>query len=373
MKVLICPDKFKGSLSATEVGNAAKMGIKQVFPDASFELLPLADGGEGTLVVLSNLLDLQMVKVSVSDPLFRPVTATYGINGTNAYIEMARASGFELLSDEERSATKTSSVGTGELVQEAMARGAKSIYLFVGGSATNDGGIGMASALGFRFLDKEGSEVSPIGSNLSQIETIVNSEMSFDVTLHLVTDVQNPLLGKNGATFQYGPQKGATESDVQNLEKGMKHLSNLISKQYGKDVSTTPGSGAAGGMALSVLGLMNGTIQSGIDTILQAVDFEERLKTADLIITGEGKMDEQTLQGKVVHGVVEKAKSFNVPVLVICGDSQLDEHQIASLGVEQVLKLKTDELTVDYCLQNAAELITLRLSQYLKNHQRFKH
>ena len=366
MNVLICPDKFKGSLTAMEVCQAIDFGVKEVLADATCTMLPLADGGEGTLAVLEEILGLETQKTIVNDPLFRPTIATYGLKGEEAYIEMARASGFELLTDDERSATKTSSIGTGELIKDAITKGAKKVHLFVGGSATNDGGIGLASALGFRFLDENSEEISPIGENLSQIESIEGKDISVDI--HLVTDVQNPLLGTNGASFQYGPQKGASKEDVSSLEKGMKHLSDLVATQYGTDISNVPGSGAAGGIGLSILGLINGTIHSGINTILSAVKFSEAALEANLVITGEGKIDEQTLQGKVVHGVLQETHKANVPVVVICGDSALSQTKQESLNAEKVLKLKTDELTVDYCLEHAKELIKIRIADFLRNH-----
>lgn len=371
MNVLIASDKFKGSLTSIEVCEAIKAGVLVEYPNAQCQLMPMADGGEGTLEVLKDLLNLEIKTVEVQDPLFRPVEASYGIKGKSAYIEMALASGFELLTDDERSALKTSSIGTGELIRDAIANGAKDIKLFVGGSASNDGGVGLATALGFRFLDEIGNEILPIGENLSQITEIASSELPVDLKVTLITDVKNPLLGPQGASFQYGPQKGATEKDVLLLEKGMEHVSRLIKNKFQVDVDIHPGSGAAGGLGLCVLGLMNGTIQHGIETILNAVDFRKKLSEADLVITGEGKIDQQTLQGKVVYGVLKEARYVNVPVVAICGINTLDSNQLSHLGLTKALSLKTDQLSVDYCIQNAAELIKLRISEFLRSFPSF--
>ena len=367
MRVLIASDKFKGSLTSVEVCEAIKDGVLEVLPKASCEVVPLADGGEGTLAMVRELLGLEMREVTVQDPLFRAIKASYGIKGDDAYIEMATASGFELLNDHERSATETSSVGTGELIRASMEHGAKNIYLFVGGSATNDGGIGLASALGFTFLDKYGKPVSPTGSGLLSIASIEKSHRDRIATIHLITDVKNPLLGPNGASYQYGPQKGATEEDVKRLDEGLAHLANLVQQQSGIDVTEIPGSGAAGGLALSIVGLMKGAIQNGIETVLHLVNFEERLNETDLVITGEGKIDEQTLQGKVVYGVANMAKKGKVPAVAVCGISELNEAQRRLLHIDSILPLKTDHLSTEYCLNNAAGLIRLRVADFLEN------
>ena len=366
MKVLIAADKFKGSLTAEQVCKAVETGVNEVYPDAVCEHVPLADGGEGTLAILMQVLKLDQIEVVVKDPLFRPVTATYGRKEDKAYIEMAQASGFELLADHERSATKTSSFGTGELIRHALAHGAKEVYLFVGGSATNDGGLGLASALGFKFYEEDGKEVNPVGGNLLSIKSIEAETFDSRVTFELITDVKNTLLGPQGASFQYGPQKGASNEDVLVLDQGLSHMSNLIQDRFGRDVSMIPGSGAAGGLGLAVLGLLNGRIRNGIESILDFVDFESRLRDQDLVITGEGKMDQQTLQGKVVFGVSRAARNEGVQVVAVCGDSMLSADQQKQLALVDILKLKTEQLTLAYCVQNAASLIKQRVAEFLK-------
>ncbi len=366
MKILVAPDKFKGSLTAKEVCESVKVGIQDVFPDAEVYSLPLADGGEGTLEILVEALGLQRVDMTVNDPLFRPVNASYAIDGSNAYIEMALASGLQLLSPQERSAMKTSSVGVGELIHDAVLKGTTTIFLFVGGSATNDGGIGMASALGFKFLDKEGHELQPTGENLSNIQAIEKYSKVRDFEVHLITDVQNPLLGSNGAAKQYAKQKGATPEEIDKLEEGLRHFSKLVAEHTGKEIAAINGSGAAGGMAVSAIGLMNGSIQQGMKTILEIVNLKKILGEVDLVITGEGKVDEQTLQGKVVHGVANAAKEFDLPVYVICGNSELSIEELNHLSIDRLAKIKTAEISVERAMRNASDLLRQRVSELLR-------
>ncbi|MDW3190823.1 MAG: glycerate kinase [Cytophagales bacterium] len=364
MKVLIAPDKFKGSLTAKEVCDAITAGVIEVFPEAEVTSIPMADGGEGTLDILKDLLDLEMVKLTVGDPYARPVKSWYGMKSQDAFIEMALASGLQLLNEEEQSASKTSTLGTGELIQHAIDRGARNIHLFVGGSATNDGGIGVAHALGFRFLDQFGKELSAIGQNLGLIDTIQKPERSFqDITFQIITDVKNPLLGSDGATNQYGPQKGAKKEELASLEQGMSHYANLIQEISGIDHAIKPGSGAAGGIGMSVMGLLKGEIRNGMETLLNITGFAKQVAQADLVITGEGKIDVQTLQGKVVHGVAKAGIKEGVPVVAICGINQLNEEEWKGLGLQDATSLKSPELTAEYCMQHAAELICLRVSK----------
>lgn len=363
MKVLIAPDKFKGSLTAQEVCKVIREGVLDVYPESEVVSIPMADGGEGTLDILEDLLQLHVVNITVGDPYCRPIQVKYGIKGQDAYIEMALASGLQLLAQEERSAAKTTTVGTGELVKHAIEQGAGNIHLFVGGSATNDGGMGVASALGFSFQGQFGEELSPIGENLGLVHSIQKPDQSFkDIHFHIITDVRNPLLGPEGATFQYGPQKGASPEDLESLEKGMAHYAELINEICGEDHTIMPGSGAAGGIAMSIVGLLNGQIKSGMDTLSEITGFSEQLASADLVITGEGKIDEQTLQGKVVHGVATTCQKAGVPAMAISGINQLSEAEWKGLGLQAATSLKSPELTTEYCMQNAASLIHQRVA-----------
>lgn len=363
MKLIVAPDKFKGSLTAQQVCDSIRAGILTRFPDARVDAVPLADGGEGTLDLMIELLGLRTVDVRVKDPLFRDISSYYAIKGDTAYVEMALASGLQLLADGERSALHTSSWGTGQLVQDAIANGARNIYLFVGGSATNDGGIGMASALGFEFLDAQGKRVHPTGANLGAVQQVVTAE--FDATITLVTDVHNTLLGEHGAAHVYAKQKGATGDDIAILEAGLSNLAGKVRHATGIDVVDVPGAGAAGGMAASVVGLLNGNIAPGIDSVLQAVRFEERLQGADLVITGEGKVDEQTLQGKVVSGVSAIANKHGIPCVAFCGICTLDPEQLQELNLDGIAAIKQGDLSTEYCLQNAGPLLVERVADLL--------
>ncbi len=365
MKIVVAPDKFKGSLTAREVCEATQRGILESQPDARVEMLPLADGGEGSLAILIDSLGLDTVEVTVQDPLFRSTQAIYGRSGDVAYIEMAQSSGLQLLQPSERTAANTSSVGVGKLMRHALHAGVKKIYLFVGGSATNDGGMGMAHGLGFRFLDEKGHSLQPIGRNFENVARIKPPNGSLDFQLTIVTDVQNVLLGPEGATRQYGPQKGATKEEIRRLEAGMKHFAGIISSRWGRDVSRIPGSGAAGGIGVSAMGLLSGKIQGGIDTILNQTNFDDLLTDANLVITGEGKLDEQTLQGKVVDGVCKRCRTAKVPVVVICGDSSLSRDEWQQLQVLEVLKVKSDEHSVAYSMTHAASLVQQRIAEYM--------
>ncbi|MEM9327405.1 MAG: glycerate kinase [Bacteroidota bacterium] len=366
MNVIIAPDKFKGSLTAHDVCQAVARGVRAVHPDANLHLIPLADGGEGSLEVLVSTQRMTYMTETVVDPLSRPVQARYARKDDSAYVEMALASGLELLSPPERSASTTSSIGTGQLMRHAIDSGCKHIYLFVGGSATNDGGMGMAHGLGYKFLDAKGIELSPVGENLGNVSTIVEPQSLGPFSLTLVTDVQNKLLGPEGATHKYGPQKGATPQELDQLEAGMSHYAELITERTGSAIAPTLGSGAAGGIAVSAIGLLGGEVKGGIATILEATDFHQLLPQTELVITGEGKIDSQTLQGKVVHGVAQITKQARVRTIAVCGVNELGKEEEGSLGLERVLALKNPSLSVDYCLSHAADLITERTTDYLE-------
>lgn len=367
MKVVVAPDKFKGSLTAKEVCVAVEVGIRAVEPDAEVVHVPLADGGEGSLDVLIDTLKLDRVEVEVQDPLFRRTRSGYAVKDNQAYIEMAKASGLQLLSERERSAAKTSTVGVGQLMRDAAERGIEEVYLFVGGSATNDGGIGMLHGLGYRFLSESGKELAPTGESLGKIKTIKDPDAVANFKLTIITDVQNPLLGSTGATRMFGPQKVATDQELGLLESGMYHYHELLKRKLGRDLSRLPGSGAAGGIALSTVGLLGGQIQKGIETVLDVTHFREKVAGADLVITGEGKLDEQTLQGKVVAGVSDLSHLLGIKTIAICGDNKLLPGQQAALRLNKVLTLKHPGLSIHDCIQNAADLIRQRITEYLSN------
>ncbi len=367
MNVLIASDKFKGSLSANEVCQSAAEGVRAVVPDATIIQLPMADGGEGSLEVLIDALDLEYNELTVQDPLYRDIQAGYGSKGSVAYIEMALSSGLQLLSEEERNARFTSTIGVGQLMLDALKKGAKQVILFVGGSATNDGGTGMLQGLGFQLLDKSGRELQGTGENLSRIEKIVPPQNLPSFELIIVTDVQNKLLGPEGASYHYGAQKGATKGDMEWLEAGLRHFSTLVSGSAGFDISEMAGSGAAGGIAVAGIGVLRAKIQRGISTFLEITNFEEHLIKADLVITGEGKLDSQTLQGKVVDGVARAAAKYDKQVIALCGICEIGKAEWSKVGVSEVLQLKTPEFSTAYCMENAPELIVRHMSNYLRS------
>lgn len=318
MKVLVCPDKFKGSLKAGEVCNAIESGLKSAVESIEVIKLPLADGGEGTLDLLETLLNLEREYVIVNDPLFRTISAYYLKNNDTAFIEMAKASGLQLLTEGERNPLCTSTFGTGELIAHALDHGVNEIYLLIGGSATNDGGIGMASALGFEFLTRDDEKFSADGTGLQKLLAIerenVHSRMS-EVKFTILSDVRNPLTGSNGASHVYGSQKGADVASIKVLEEGLSHLAKLLNN----GMESLPGAGAAGGLGYGAMSFLNASIESGIETIMRMVAFEKHLAGVDLIITGEGKLDNQTAEGKVISGVIYMAEKHNIPVGIICG------------------------------------------------------
>ena len=367
MNVLIASDKFKGSLTAHEVCQSVAEGVHTVYPEADITQLPMADGGEGSLEVLMDALGLEHREVVVKDPLFRAIKARYGKIGSVAYIEMALSSGLQLLQPEERRALLTSTMGVGELISDALHSGAKKIFLFVGGSATNDGGAGMLRGLGYQLLDEVGRELSGTGEDLSNIAKIIAPDDLPAFEMVIVTDVQNKLLGPEGASYHYGAQKGATRPDIEQLETGLRHFSSLVSETAGFDVSQVEGSGAAGGIAVAGMGILGATIQKGIATFLDITAFEKHLTDVALVITGEGKLDSQTLQGKVVDGVARLASRKNKPVIAVTGLCEIAQEEWSQLGLSTVLQLKTPERSTAYCMENAAELIKQIIVDYLRS------
>ncbi len=338
MKFVLSPDKFKGVLTGIEFCNVVGEGIKKICPHAEIINLPLADGGDGTIEILEFHLEGERIKVNASDPLFRPIEASYLFikSISTAFIEMAEASGMSLLNPEEQNCLETTSYGTGEIILDAIKKGAKTIILGIGGSATNDCGIGMAAALGYKFIDANETEVSPIGKNLSKIVSFNTSQVNpklNEITFKVACDVTNPLFGPNGAAFIYAPQKGASQSEVILLNLGLKHIANLFLNQLNIDVQNIKGSGAAGGIGAGSLVFLNANLLSGIDLVKELIEFDNKIKDADWIITGEGKLDSQTLSGKTIKGVVASAKKQNIPVAVFCGSIALQKESLDDFGI----------------------------------------
>ena len=356
MKILLAPDKFKGSISAQEVCQALSKGIQKIHPNMEILSKPLADGGDGSLAVLDHYFTLKTISKIVQDPLGRPIKAHYKMADKSAYIEMSVASGLALLKPTERNCMHTTSYGTGELIRDALEKGATTIFLFIGGSATNDGGIGIANALGYQFYDSEDQLLAPIGRNLVLIDRIDKSALSTDlksIQVKVICDVNNPFYGKNGAAYIYAPQKGASEEEVIHLDRGLKSLANCLTKYAYSDVATVPGAGAAGGVGGGAMAFLHARLQSGIQTFLDITQVESVLKDCDLIITGEGKIDRQTEQGKVISGVCQLAQKYDKPVIAVCGDADFPISN--SLGIQDIYTIRSRSNSLEEAMQIAAD------------------
>lgn len=344
MKFVVAPDKFKGSLTGFEFCDAVETGLRMVFKNAEILKMPLADGGDGTMEVVRYYINGDKISVTVHDPLFRPVEASYLYSRKTgiAYIEMAEASGLKLLKDKERNCMQTTSLGTGELIVDALQKGAKEIILGIGGSATNDGGMGMANALGYRFLGENDQELKPIGSNLISVKKIDVSNIHANlrgVEVKVACDVTNPLYGDNGAAHIYAKQKGASKEDITILDEGLRNFAAIISTQFKVDLQKEDGAGAAGGMGAGALVFLGAQLTSGIDLIKELSNFETVIEGADWIVTGEGKLDEQTLSGKTIAGVVSSAETKNIPVAALCGSVNISIAQQEEFGLQYVVSI----------------------------------
>ncbi len=371
MHTLIIPDKFKGSLTATEVCNSVSKGILSVYPNSKITKLPLADGGEESLETLEATLNLSRIYLKVNNPLFIPTKAWYGIKNDTAYIEMAKASGLQLLEKGEQNPMDTTSYGTGELIIDAIKNGAKIIYLFVGGSATNDAGIGLASALGYSFLDGNNNVIEPIGSNLKHICKIENScNIDFnEIVFYVLTDVTNTLFGENGAAFVFAAQKGASKKEIVELDEGLENFNFLTKKHFEKDFSNIAGSGAAGGIGAGVMCFCNAELKSGINEIIKLLNIEQKIEDADLVITGEGLFDHQTLQGKVVKGVMDLCKKKNKPLAILCGATNFTKDEINEFNPIIIKPIKTESISIEDSMGNAFNLLTERTIELLQSEQ----
>lgn len=342
VKIVIAPDSFKGSLSAPRVAEALAQGIRHVWPDAAIECVPLADGGEGTVEALVRATGGQVIDVSVTGPLGYPVEAFFGIlgDGETAVIEMAAASGLPLVPPEERDPTKTTTRGTGELIRYALDAGCRRMIIGIGGSATNDGGVGMAQALGASFRDERGEELGPGGLALADLATIDLARLDSriqDVEIVVACDVDNPLYGPRGASAVYGPQKGATPEMVEQLDRALRRLAEVIQRELGLDVQQIPGSGAAGGLGAGLVAFLGARLVSGIDIVLDAVNFQERIRGADVIVTAEGGVDRQTAFGKAPSGVLRAARSLGIPVVVVGGSLADDAVELYDQGFSAIV------------------------------------
>jgi len=364
LKVLIAPDSFKGSLTAYEVAKSIEKGIKKYKQEIEVKLLPLADGGEGTVQSLVDATDGQIIKKEVTGPLGDKVHAFYGLLGDQktAVIEMASASGLPLIPEGKQDPSKTTTYGTGELIKGALSQEVDEIIIGIGGSATTDAGVGMAQALGVSFLDQKGNEIGYGGRYLNKIEDIDMSGLNpkvKDVKIRVACDVDNPLFGKSGAAYVYSPQKGADQKMVEKLDKNLRHFNQIVKNALNKDVSEIPGAGAAGGLGAGLMAFLDAKLEKGIDIILDTVNFEKKLENVDLVITGEGKLDGQSIYGKTPIGVSKRSKKHNKQVIAIAGS--------LGQGVEKVLDNGIDAYFSIIDKPDSLENIQKRSKKLLKN------
>ncbi|GAA4649472.1 glycerate kinase [Kistimonas scapharcae] len=339
MKIVIAPDSFKECLTALEVAKAIEEGILSVLPDAECIKVPVADGGEGTARSLVDATGGQLLQYSVTGPLGQPVNAALGLlgDGETAVIEMAEASGLALVPPASRNPLHTTTYGTGELISKALDLGVRHLIIGIGGSATNDGGAGMMQALGIQFLDEHGNPIPLGGAGLLSLHRIDTSRLDprlADVTCQVACDVNNPLTGPNGASHIFGPQKGAGPEQVLELDRALVHYEQRLQSQLGKTIGEIPGAGAAGGMGAALLAFLDATLQPGIDIVMEAVDLASQLQGADLVITGEGRIDGQTACGKTPVGVARHAKTANLPVIAIAGCLGHDHELVHAEGID---------------------------------------
>ncbi len=345
MNVLIAPDKFKGSIDSISLCEALRKEIVALYPEATIQSFPLADGGDGYASIIQHYFHTVEIETQTINAFGAPIRASYqyASETQTAHIEMAAASGLAILKQEVRNVMLASTYGTGLMIRDAIARGATKIILGIGGSATNDGGIGMADALGFMFLDRNGDPLDPCGESLGLIEDIVMPETDVleGIEFQVACDVKNPLYGFEGAAFVYGPQKGASPEEVEILDDGLKHLDDMFMKYFGKSVAEEPGAGAAGGLGAGCIVFLGARLLPGVEQLIDEIGLEQKIKEANIIITGEGCLDEQSLQGKVVGTMAKLAQKYNKRVRVLCGDNQLQHMDLGPLGIEQVVSLSS--------------------------------
>lgn len=360
MRVVIAPDSFKGCLNALNVALAMRKGVLRVYPDSVIDMIPMADGGEGTVEAILCAVHGEKIMIDVTDPLGRSVEATYALidEGETAIIEMAAASGLTLLSKQERTPRITSTYGTGLLIRNALDRGVKKILLGIGGSATNDGGAGLAMALGVKLLDAQSNELEQGGAAL---ENLVEIDMSgldprlARVQIEVACDVQNPLCGPEGASAVYGPQKGANSEDVRVMDAALKNFGALLSGVAGTNLLELVGGGAAGGVGAGVVGFLGAKLRPGSQMVLDVAKAEQKIMHADLVITGEGRTDFQTAYGKVPVGVSALAQKYSVPVLVISGSVEGSPDFLVDAGVASCFSVAEGPATMAEAFHKAED------------------
>ncbi|MBN2711392.1 MAG: glycerate kinase [Planctomycetes bacterium] len=371
MKIVLAPNAFKGSISASAAAAVMARGARAACPEAETVCVPVADGGDGLAEVLKDSFNGVADTREVRGPLDKKVSAMFcHVPGMKlAVVEMATASGIALLRDDERNPMLTTTYGTGELITAALDLGCERIIVGIGGSATTDGGIGMASALGYRFLNAEGNEVSPTGGGLSKIDRIDASGLDPRVSkavFEVVCDVDNPLLGERGAARVYGPQKGATPEMVEQLEAGLSHLADLMQRDLGKDIRALPGAGAAGGLGAGLCAFCEAELRPGMEVVLDLVRLDEKCAGADLVLTAEGQIDYQTAFGKAPAGVAGVAKKLGIPCAAIAGGIGEGIGQLHSIGIDAVFSLCSGPMTLEKAMAEGEQLLEAQTEQVVR-------
>jgi len=339
MTILIACDKFKHSLSSIKVCENIAKGLLEKNNSLDVQIHPMADGGDGTLAVLQQHIPLVIQKIDTIDPLGRPIHANYACFGDTAYIELAEASGISRLKESEFNPLLTTTIGTGHLIKDAINEGFEKIVLSIGGSCTTDAGLGIAHALGFKFLDVKGQELIPCGGNLIQIHSIIKPIEYITNRITILCDVDNPLYGPNGAAYVFSPQKGATIDQVKFLDEGLQHIATLIFSFSGKKIDNLKGGGAAGGIAAGLYGLLDADIKSGFFYLSQLSKLEEKIKFADLVVTGEGQLDKQSFSGKVIGQIDLLCRKHNKPLIAIVGNSILPDEEMINKGMQKIFSV----------------------------------
>lgn len=371
MKIVIAPDSFKGSASAMEVAKAIEKGIKNYAPDVETVLVPVADGGEGTMDSLVSATGGKTVKVEVKNPLGETIIAEYGIlgDGKTCVIEMASASGLYLIPEEKRNPLKATTYGTGQLIKKALDDGCRNFILAIGGSATNDGGIGMLQALGMKLLDESGKEVGFGGEELDRIVKIDDSEFDDRISKSsflIASDVQNPLIGPDGASYVFGPQKGATPEMVELLDKKMESWANVVEKVTGISLHNRPGAGAAGGIGGAFQAFFPAEMRRGIDIVIEYTGLSKKLHGADVVFTGEGQIDFQTASGKTPMGVAQEAQKHGIPTIVITGSIGKGIDTLYQFGIKSIHSIVNGPMTLGEAMQRAPQLIEQKAEQLMR-------
>ena len=372
MKIVIAPDSFKGSLTAAEAADAIEIGFRAVYPDAEYVKVPMADGGEGTVQSLVDATSGTIINQSVIGPMGDMVSGFFGILGDSrtAVVEMAAASGIHLVKPEERNIYLASSFGTGQLINAALDHGCDKLIIGLGGSATNDGGMGMMKALGGQFLDQSSAPLAPDVRALSQLARIdlqhLNPRLG-KTEIVVACDVDNPLCGENGAARVFGPQKGATEEDIAVLDQALARYGDVLSNNTGRNIAVEPGAGAAGGMGAALIGLIDAVVKPGVDLVIGIVELAKSIVDADLVITGEGRIDSQTIHGKTPVGVAKIAKSHNLPVICIAGSVEDDADIIHQLGIDEIYSVIEGDYDLTEVLIEAGHKLTQAAQKIAKS------